>query len=260
MLDLSLFRYPRFVGVQLLAAAPAYAFVVLLVLLPLRFIGVEGLAPLAAGQRMFVLSLPMLCVPLLAGWLARWLSAAVLCGAGLLVCATGLLWLGRCAPGADLAQMAAPLLLIGLGIGLPWGLMDGLAVTVVPRERAGMATGIFSTVRVAGEGIALAVVGATLAALLARELAAIWPSMQHGSAVAQMLVTGNMQGALALMQGASAAELLKAYGLAFSSLLDVLAGVTVLTAVGVFAFLRSGTDMPHVRQSGLTRKAATHAD
>jgi hypothetical protein len=62
------------------------------------------------------------------------------------------------------------------------------------------------------------------------------------------------------MQGASAAELLKAYGLAFSSLLDVLAGVTVLTAVGVFAFLCSGTDMPHVRQSGLTRKAATHAD
>lgn len=260
MLDLSLFRYPRFVGVQLLAAAPAYAFVVLLVLLPLRFIGVEGLAPLAAGQRMFVLSLPMLFVPLLAGWLSRWLSAALLCGAGLLVCAMGLLWLGRCAPGSDLAQMAAPLLLIGLGIGLPWGLMDGLAVTVVPRERAGMATGIFSTVRVAGEGIALAVVGAVLAALLARELTAIWPSMQHGSAVAQMLVTGNMQGALALMQGASAAELLKAYGLAFSSLLDVLAGVTVLTAVGVFAFLRSGTDMPHVRQSGLTRKAATHAD
>jgi len=79
--------------------------------------------------------------------------------------------------------------------------MDGLAVTVVPRERAGMATGIFSTVRVAGEGIALAVVGAALAALLARELTAIWPSMQHGSAVAQVLVTGNMQGALALMPG-----------------------------------------------------------
>ncbi|MET1027785.1 MAG: MFS transporter, partial [Dongiaceae bacterium] len=36
MLDLSLFRYPRFVGVQLLAAAPAYSFVVLLILLPLR--------------------------------------------------------------------------------------------------------------------------------------------------------------------------------------------------------------------------------
>ena len=43
MLDLTLFRYPRFVGVQLLAAAPAYAFVVLLVLLPIRLVGIEGL-------------------------------------------------------------------------------------------------------------------------------------------------------------------------------------------------------------------------
>ena len=39
MLDLSLFRFPRFVCVKLLAAAPAYGFVVLLVLLPIRFIG-----------------------------------------------------------------------------------------------------------------------------------------------------------------------------------------------------------------------------
>ena len=52
MLDLTLFRYPRFVGVQLLAAAPAYAFVVLLILLPVRFVGVERLSAVAAGQMM----------------------------------------------------------------------------------------------------------------------------------------------------------------------------------------------------------------
>ncbi|WP_457584022.1 MFS transporter [Ensifer canadensis] len=49
MLDLSLFRYPRFVGVQLLAAAPAYGFVVLLILLPVRFIGIEGMSEIAGG-------------------------------------------------------------------------------------------------------------------------------------------------------------------------------------------------------------------
>jgi hypothetical protein len=52
--------------------------------------------------------------------------------------------------------------LIGVGVSLPWGLMDGLAVSVVPKERAGMATGIFNTTRVAGEGIALAIVTALL--------------------------------------------------------------------------------------------------
>jgi MFS family permease len=244
MLDLSLFRYPRFVGVQLLAAAPASAFVVLLLRLPVRFIGVEGMAPLQAGKLMFVLSLPMLFVPLLAGWLTRWFSAALLCSSGLLVCALGLLWLGRCAPGAALAQMAPPLALIGLGIGLPWGLMDGLAVSVVPRERAGMATGIFSTVRVAGEGIALAWVGAGLAALLASRLSALAPGAPAAAGrAAQLLVTGDAASALALLPGLSAQSMLVAYGQAFSSLLEVLAGITVLTALGVYALLRTGTGM-----------------
>lgn len=254
MLDLSLFRYPRFVGVQLLAGAPAYAFVVLLVLLPVRFIGVEGMAPLQAGQLMFVLSLPMLFVPLLAGWLTRWISAAPLCLAGLLVCAAGLLWLGGCAPGTAFAQMAPPLLLIGLGIGLPWGLMDGLAVSVVPSERAGMATGIFSTVRVAGEGIALALVGAGLAALLSWRLSALAAplapqALAATGPAAQLLVTGDLAGALSLLPGLPASAVLAAYGQAFSTLLDVLAGITVLTALGVYAFLRAGThastDMAH---------------
>jgi MFS family permease len=249
MLDLSLFRLPRFVGVQLLAAAPAYAFVVLLVLLPVRFIGVEGMAPMEAGWRMLLLSLPMLAVPLLAGWLTRWCSAALQCLLGLLLCAAGLLWLAHCPPGTALAQMAGPLLLIGTGMGLPWGLMDGLAVSVVPRERAGMATGIFSTVRVAGEGIALAVVGAGLAALLAQELASQIGRLDmdaHGFArAAQLLVTGDRQGAQALLQDMPGPALLAAYGRAFSTLLTVLAGITVATALSVFAFLRAGQRGPH---------------
>ncbi|RVB16921.1 MFS transporter, partial [Mesorhizobium sp. M7A.F.Ca.CA.004.05.1.1] len=60
MLDLTLFAYPRFVGVQFLAAAPAYAFVVLLVLLPIRFIGIEGMSEIKAGQLMICLSGPLL--------------------------------------------------------------------------------------------------------------------------------------------------------------------------------------------------------
>ncbi|GKS99339.1 MFS transporter [Acidovorax sp. SUPP3434] len=238
MLDLSLFRYPRFVGVQLLAAAPAYAYVVLLVLLPVRFIGIEGLSAMAAGQLMLALSAAMLCVPLMAGWLARWWSAAALSSGGLAVCAVGLWWLSDCAPSSPAAVLAGPLLLIGVGIGLPWGLMDGLAVSVVPPERAGMATGLFNTVRVAGEGLALALVGAGLVALLALQ----WPQVPGGDAAraAQSLVAGDLSRARALLPQLSQAELLQGYGHAFAALLRVLAGVTVFTAVAVFACLRAG--------------------
>lgn len=238
MLDLSLFRFPRFVGVQLLAAAPAYGFVVLLVLLPLRFVGLEGRSALEAGGFMFALSGPILVVPTLAAWLAQRHPAGVLSALGLLMCATGLFWLSRCVPGTPLHGMVGPLLLIGAGIGLPWGLMDGLAVSVVPRERAGMASGIFNTVRVAGEGIALALVGAGLTALVARQLGLAGHGALAASQAAQRVTTGDLSQALALLPGLGRDELLHAYGAAFATLLCVLAAVTVLTALAVFGFLR----------------------
>jgi len=237
MLDLSLFRFPRFVGVQLLAAAPAYGFVVLLVLLPIRFVGLEGRGAIEAGAFMFALSGPILVVPTLAASLSHRFSAGAISAVGLLVCAAGLFWLSRSAPGTPLGVMVWPLLLIGGGIGLPWGLMDGLAVSVVPRERAGMASGIFNTVRVAGEGIALALVGAGLTALVALQLG----SSSGASQAAQRVTTGDLPQALALLPGVDRAALLHAYGSAFGTLLCVLAGVTVLTALVVFVFLRGQT-------------------
>jgi len=94
MLDLSLFANARFVGVQVLAIAPAYVYIVLLVMLPARFIGVEGYSVLAAGQMMIALSAPLLVVPFIAGMLARWINIGVLSGIGLAIAATGLVWLG----------------------------------------------------------------------------------------------------------------------------------------------------------------------
>jgi MFS family permease len=235
MLDLSLFRYPRFVGVQVLAAAPAYSFVVLLILLPVRFIGVEGLAEMAAGRLMVALSAPLIALPVAAGLATRWLSPAVLCGAGFVVAGAGLAWLAQM-PAA--ASTALPLMVIGLGISLPWGLMDGLAVSVVPRERAGMATGIFSTTRVAGEGVALAVVGAILSALTATRLG----GGAAAGAAAQHLAAGDLAGATAILPDAGLLH--QAYGAAFASLLGILTVITLVTAVVVFLFLGKGPAVP----------------
>ncbi|GAA0525701.1 MFS transporter [Pigmentiphaga daeguensis] len=156
MLDLSLFRYPRFVGVQLLPLATAVCYVVLLILLPIGFIGVEGYSELKAGMMMIPLSLPMAIVPFLAGLLARRYPAGALSAGGLVIAAAGLAWLATMPVGQQSMAIIWPMLLIGIGTGLPWGLMDDLSVSVVPKERAGMATGIFSTMRLAGEAVALA--------------------------------------------------------------------------------------------------------
>ncbi|UZE09495.1 MFS transporter [Pseudomonas sp. B21-053] len=238
MLDLSLFRYPRFVGVQLLAAAPAYAFVVLLLLLPVRFVGIDGMSEIDAGRLMIALSAPLLFLPIVAGYLTRWLSPSTICGVGLLVSAAGLFWLSHVPTGSVPWVLALPMSVIGIGISLPWGLMDGLAVSVVPKERAGMATGIFSTTRVAGEGVAVAVVTALLSALTASHLS-VSPNTAEA---AQHLVTGDVAGASTLLAGTSRAALIDGYSAGFSTLLLVLTTITVVAAGVVFLFLDRGDE------------------
>ncbi|MDR6207489.1 MFS transporter [Paraburkholderia graminis] len=252
MLDLSLFRYRRFIGVQMLPIATCYCFVVLLVLLPIRFVGIDGHTPLISGLMMLALCGPMLFVPSLAVWLTRHVSPGVVSAAGLLMSAAALVWLGRLPADATPFAMLAPMAAIGIGAGLPWGLMDGLSVSVVPKERAGMATGIFSTTRVAGEGLALAMVSAALSALVSARLRAALSSLSSLSslpslpgidrdrlaAAAQQLATGDLAGAAARLPGVRAAFLREQYVDAFSLLADGLAIVTVLAALATLHYLR----------------------
>lgn len=233
MLDLSLFRYPRFVGVQLLPIATCACFVVLLVVLPLRFIGIEGRSEINAGLMMMALAGPMLVVPMAAAALTRRFPGHVICTAGLMIASGGLIWLGFVGVDPGFAVLP-PMLLIGLGTGLPWGLMDGLSVSVVPKERAGMATGIFGTMRVAGEGVSLAIVSAMLAGLINQALAQPLPSAHRAG---QLLAVGDLTGAAALGAGLDSHNLIQAYEAAFQSLTDILAAVTILCAITILRLL-----------------------
>lgn len=248
MLDLSLFRYPRFVGVQVLPIGTCCCYIVLVVILPLRLIGVEGHSEMQAGLLMLALSGPMLAVPLLAARLTRWISAGVLSGVGFAVAALGIYWLSTLNFGSAAHGLPAPLLAIGIGAGLPWGLMDGLSVSVVPKERAGMATGIFNTTRVAGEGIALALVSASLAGLLQLSLHKTWPdaAASEVAKAAQQLAAGDLAQAAMNLPETSVAALKGAYAEAFRHILQWLALVTSCCAVAVLTVLGrvSGSDVP----------------
>lgn len=247
MLDLSLFRYPRFVGAQFLAAAPAYSYVVLLILLPGRFIGIEKLGEMGAGWLMMVLSAPMLIVPMIAAWLTRWFSPGAICGTGLMIAAVGLLCLSMVPPGQDTVHFILPLSLIGLGTALPWGLMDALAVSVVPKERAGMAAGIFSTTRVAGEGIAIAIVSAILSGLTQ---AGLPQGLLHLTEAAQRLAMGNLEEAQSLSGGVTPVALLIAYGNGFKTILRILMLITLASGTITWFLLRENAVRKNIKREG----------
>jgi MFS family permease len=249
MLDLSLFKYPQFVGVQLLPIATCYSYVVLLILLPLRFVGVQGLSEIDAGLLMLALSAPMLIVPFCAANIARLIPPGILSSVGLLIAAVGVFWLGRVSPGAGLStlpppvaalQVVPPMLVIGFGAAIPWGLMDGLSISVVPKERAGMAAGIFNTSKVANEGVALATVSAALGTVMARSLDSGTLTVAGQKLlpeIAQRVVAGDVANAAALLPGLNKAALTESYFYAFQSLTTVLACVAAGAAVTIFFLL-----------------------
>ena len=244
MLDLTLFANARFVGVQVLALAPAYAYIVLLIVLPARFIRVEGYSALVAGQMMIALSAPLLVVPFIAGLLTRWINVGVLSAIGLAIAAAGLAWLGWTLSGDAQSERLMAMLVIGIGIGLPWGLMDGLAVSVVPKERAGMAAGIFNAVRLAGDGMAIAAVGAILSAHILSGLADLAPRGILGQvtdvdlvAASNRLAMSDLQNALVHLPTVEQSLLLQVYENAFRFQLFVLAAAAAATAILVLVLL-----------------------
>lgn len=165
LVDLALLANRRFVAHALAAAAFMAVLVPLLVYLPSYLIAVVGLGAGQAGLWLLMLTLPTLLLPALGAELAARLphtavvvGALLLCGAG----ATGLLVLG---PDATPWRLLLPFLLVGAGVGLTNGVVDGMAVGAVPADRTGVAAGVFNASRITVETVALAAVGAALAAL-----------------------------------------------------------------------------------------------
>ncbi|MBL0865375.1 MFS transporter [Pectobacterium carotovorum] len=118
--------------------------------------------------------------------------------------------------------------------------MDALAVSVVTPERVGMATGIFNTVRVSADGVAIAMMSALLATLIQNGMALeMWESVSQAALLeaASRTALGELHTAVSILPGYEAL-LSQRYAESFISVMYVLAGIAALTACAVFVLLR----------------------
>ncbi|WP_051385668.1 MFS transporter [Actinokineospora inagensis] len=243
MFDLSLFRQPRFVALCLLPVVAAFGFVSLAVLLPQYFIGVDGVSSSAAGLRMLLLTLPVLVVPMVGAWLAaKALGTRTVLVLSLLCMAAGTAWLAAVlGPGVGVGDLAVPLLLVGSGMGLNAGIIDGVAISSVEPERAGMAAGMFNTMRLSGEAVAIAVMGALLVTFTQARLRG--GPVDATSDLAGQVVQGDVAGAAtqvaATDRGGFTAFLADGYTGAFQTALWLIAGICLVGSV-VLAVLLPG--------------------
>jgi EmrB/QacA subfamily drug resistance transporter len=162
MLDLRLFRYPAVVGAVIAMFAYAAAVQVMASLLPLLLQNARGDSVLQAALHMLPFALAMLVMPFAGRGLGRRWSAGSLLALGLGVAVLGNLGIALALwRHSDMGLLLA-MAVLGSGGGLLNGETQKAIMSVMPAERAGMASGISTTARFSGILLGFATLGAVL--------------------------------------------------------------------------------------------------
>lgn len=231
VLDLSLVRNAKFIGWCLGTVSTSVGFVGILVFLPTYFQGVDGATAQEAGLTMLMLTVPILVIPMAGGWLVnRGVSARWLMTSALLLVAGGNAWLTVLHPGIGVSELIGPLLSVGIGLGISFGITDAQAMNQVDPARLGMAAGFLNTIRNAGEALVIAVFGTALIALIQARVG----SAELANDVAAGELTGGDHAVLA-----------EQFTDAWRVALWIVAGICLIAAVVVHTLLGTRRTVAH---------------
>ncbi len=256
MLDLDLFRRPAMVGVSGVAFTIAASIFAMFLYLTLYIQDDLGYGPLAAGVRFLPITVLSFIVAPIAGKLTVRVPSRYLLGGGMLLITGGLLLMATTKASSGWTVLLPGFIVTGIGIGTTNPVLASAAISVVPPERSGMASGINNTFRQVGIATGIAGLGTvfqsqitsrTLAALAGtpagREVAA------HGGQLQGALAGGGVRQVLAHVPSPAARQaLMQAYRVAFSATLDhvlvIGAVVAFVGSVGAFALVRQRDFVP----------------
>ena len=159
MLPLGLFKRPAFTGVQIAAFAVSGSMFALFLYLTLYLQNYLGHSPFEAGLRYLPVTIMSFLVAPLAGALLSRVPARVMLSLGLAGTGVGLLLMSGIQAGDDWTGLL-PGFLLGAGVGLLNPVIADVALSVVPKEQSGMASGINDTFRQVGVAVGIAAWGA----------------------------------------------------------------------------------------------------
>ena len=160
MLPLGLFRKASFTGVQLSAFAVSASVYSLFLYTSLYLQSYLGYSPLEAGLRYLPITVVTFLVAPVAGILLPRVPARALLGFGLATAGAGLLLMSGISAGSEWTTLLGGFVVLGVGGGLLNPVIGDVALSVVPKERSGMAAGIMDTFRQVGVSVGVAVRGA----------------------------------------------------------------------------------------------------
>ena len=259
MLDLTLFKRPAMVGVSLAAFTIAASIFAMFLYLTLYIQDDLGYGPLAAGVRFLPITVLAFAVAPFAGKLTVRMQARYLLGTGMFLIAVGLLLMATTHASSGWTVLLPGFVVAGIGIGTVNPVLASSAISVVPPQRSGMASGANNTFRQVGIATGIAGLGTVFQTQIEHHtLAALSGSpagqavVAHGGAALQgALAGGGVREAMtAIPSAASRSALLQAYRVGFSATLDHLmvigAVIAFIGSIGSFALVRQRDFVPSV--------------
>jgi hypothetical protein len=175
MLDVALFRNPRFSAASGSVAISFFALQGFIFLVTQYFQFVKDFSPLATGVRLLPVAGSVAVASVLGTRLAVRLGNKLVVATGLLSFAAGLLWASTSSVNMSYAVVVGQMVFLGTGLGLTSAPATEAIMGAVPEAKAGVGSAVNDATRLFGGTLGVAVIGSVAASLYASRLASTVP-------------------------------------------------------------------------------------
>jgi EmrB/QacA subfamily drug resistance transporter len=183
MVDVALFRNPRFTAASASVAIAFFALNGFIFLMTQYFQVVRGYGPLSTGVRLLPVAASVAVASVAGTRLAVRIGNKLIVGSGLVVFAAALVWIATVSQTTPYGVIAVMGVALGAGMGLTQAPATEAIMGAVAKQQAGIASAVNGSTRLFGGTLGVAVVGSVAASLYANQLMATLPTGLPAQAV-----------------------------------------------------------------------------
>ncbi len=201
MLDISLFRIPRFTAASASVTVAFFSLFGFIFLMTQYFQFIKGYSPLSAGVHLLPVAVSVGAASVLGTRLAVSFGTKLVVAVGLLFVFCFYIWVAAViAPSTAYVTIAAQMVLYGIGMGFTSAPATEAIMGVVSKAKAGVGSAVNDATRLLGGTLGVAVIGSVYASLYASRLSAALPAQlpaslahtAHQSVGAALAVAGGL--------------------------------------------------------------------
>ena len=176
MLDVGLFRNPRFTAASGSVAISFFALQGFIFLMTQYFQFIKNFSPLGTGVRLLPVATAVAVASIAGTKLAVKVGNKVIVASGLVFFATGLYWTATVSASTSYFVIALQMLILGTGMGLTSAPATEAIMGAVPKDKAGIGSAVNDATRLFGGTLGVAVIGSIAASLYSSRLASTVPA------------------------------------------------------------------------------------